>query len=116
MVAVPLRAQTSGNVAPETDFQVVARAVKLTIAPDPAEVGQDYAPFSPTYTFRAADFTLQDGVYAHTVSRELEIIDDEITEKVELFLLQVDTSTLPEHVTAPGDIIVYKYATPTLRP
>ena len=106
MVAVPLRARTSGNLAPETDFQVVVRAVKDTDANSQAEVGQDYAPFSPTYIFRAADFTLQDGVYAHTVSRELEIIDDEITERVESFLLQVDTSTLPEHVTAPDDIIL----------
>ena len=97
-VAVGLRAQTAGHVKPSEDFQVVVQASGGT-----AEAGQDYMEFSRTYSFSSGEFQLQDGIYVLTVTHDLQIIDDAITEVLQEYLgLYIDTSALPEHVTVPS--------------
>ena len=97
MVAVGLRAETEGNTPPAEDFEVILRTVDET-----AQAPSDYVAATLTYTFRAADFVLENGQYVQTVSHDIEIVDDEIVEKVEYFELDVDQDALPGHVTAPS--------------
>ena len=99
-VAVELRAQTDGAVPPVGDFAVYVDAKDGT-----AIVHKDFRAFAQTfadaYTFRAQNFVLEGGHYVHTVSKDLEIINDATTEKTERFTIEVDASALPAHVTAP---------------
>ena len=103
-LSLGLRAETEGAVAPRADFQVAVQ----TEDRGEAKVNEDYAPFSPTYTFSAADFVLTGERYVHMVTKDLVIFNDEITEKTKAFLLRVDASIspLPAHVTGPGDVII----------
>ena len=96
-VAIGLRAETEGNTPPAEDFEVILRTVDQT-----AEAPGDYVAATLTYTFRAAGFVLENGQYVQTVSHDIEIVDDEIVEKVEYFELDVDQNALPGHVTAPS--------------
>ena len=98
-VAVGLRAETAANIRPRGDFEVVVRSLDEEGS---AKAGKDYVSFSKTYTFNAADFELQNGVYVHTVPQDLEITNDEITEQTEALHLEIDTGALPEHVTVPA--------------
>ena len=96
IVPVTLRARTAGGVAPTKDFRVAVRADEGSATVG----GEDYVPFSPLFTFRAADFVLEDGRYVHTVSkRELKILNDTIVEKTESFGWSIDVSTLPPWVS-----------------
>ena len=101
-VRIGLRAQTEGNVRPAEDFQITLDAVAAT-----ASVGEDYLWPSPTFVFPAADFVLDSGQYVLTVSNTLEVINDEIVEKV-LFLelMILDPATLPSYVTVTSDTLI----------
>ena len=91
---VGLRAETAGDVPPSENFDIVVRSRDLT-----AKAGLDFEDFSETYAFSAADFQLESGVYVQTVTHDLLIIDDEITEQSEFFGVEIDTDALPDHVT-----------------
>ena len=92
--AIELRAATAGASPPAQDLRVTVDAVART-----AHAGSDYAWSSPIYLFRAADFELLEGRYVHTVSQPLEIVDDDVVEKVEYLELEIDQAALPPHVT-----------------
>ena len=92
--AIELRAATAGASPPAQDFRVTVDAVART-----AHAGSDYAWSSPIYLFRAADFELLEGRYVRTVSQPLEIVDDDVVERVEYLELEIDQAALPPHVT-----------------
>ena len=103
-VPVTLRATAAGGVMPTRDISVTVQVVEVTAG---AEEG-DFKPLDGTYTFAADDFTLDtgSGSYVHTVSKDLEIIDDLTVEKIENIHIAVDTATLPPHVTTAGTVLV----------
>ena len=96
-VTIGLRAETEGNTPPAEDFEVTLRTVDGR-----AQAPGDYVAATLTYTFRAAGFVLENGQYVQTVSHDIEIVDDEIVEKVEFFELDVDQDALPVNVTGPS--------------
>ena len=101
-VRIGLRAQTEGNVRPAEDFQITLDAVAAT-----ASAGEDYRWPSPTFVFPAADFVLDSGQYVLTVSNTLEVINDEIVEKVLYLELKIlDPATLPPYVTVTSDTLI----------
>ena len=93
-VRIGLRAETNG-VRPTEDFTVTLDAVDRT-----AVAGGEYEWPSPAYTFRAADFVVEEGRYVLTVSNDLEIVDDQVVERVKFLELKIDGTTLPPYVTA----------------
>ena len=93
-VRIGLRAETNG-VRPTEDFTVTLDAVDGT-----AVAGEEYEWPSPAYTFRAADFMVEEGRYVLTASNDLEIVDDQVVEAVAFLELEIDGTTLPPYVTA----------------
>ena len=93
-VRIGLRAETNGP-RPTEDFTATLNALDQT-----AFAGKDYEWPSQTFTFIAADFTLDEGRYVLTVSNYLRIINDEVVEKKQYFELSLDETTLPSYVTA----------------
>ena len=98
-ITIGLRAQTAVAAAPVEDFEVMLRTVEQT-----AKSPGDFVAPAPalTYAFRAGDFVLENGKYALTVTKEIQIVDDEVVEKTEYFEVSVDTDVLPGHVTIPS--------------
>ena len=96
-ITIGLRAQTAVAAAPVGDFEVILRAVEQT-AVSPG----DFVAPALTYAFGAADFVLENGKYVLTVTKAIEIVDDEVVEKTQYFELEVHTGGLPGHVTIPS--------------
>ena len=104
-VTITLKAETAGTVAPTRDFDVRLRVVDTPDSSASSETG-DIKPFDKTYTFAASDFTLASGQYSHTVSKDLEIIDDDTVEKPEKVFVGIDGDTLARHVTPANDALI----------
>ena len=99
-MAIGLRAETEGAAPPANDF-----VVTFDIVEQSAREGMDFvAPtLTLTYAFNATDFVLQNGRYVRTVSKDIEIVDDEVVESPQYFELIVDVDALPDHVTIPSN-------------
>ena len=99
-VEIGLRAETEGAAPPAKDFVVTFNTVDQS-----AKEGMDFvAPtLTLTYAFDATDFVLQNGRYVLEVSKDIEIVDDEVVEPLEYFDLIVDVDALPDHVTIPAN-------------
>ena len=100
-----LEARTAGNVAPTEDFTVTVVTedanTEAPLAPSllSAVAGIDFRAFSRTYTFRASDFVLDNGQYVNTMLVALEIIVDDIVEKIESFGVVIQSTGFPPHVS-----------------
>ena len=88
-LTITLKAETAGAIAPTRDFDVRLRVVDTPDSSASSETG-DIKPFDKTYTFTATDFTLASGQYSHTVSKALEIIDDDTVEKIKKLFVGID--------------------------
>ena len=104
-LTITLKAETAGTVAPTRDFDVRLRVVDTPDSSATTETG-DFKPFDKTYTFSATDFTLASGQYSHTVSKALEIIDDDTVEKIKKLFVGIDGDTLARHVTPANDALI----------
>ena len=108
-VRIGLRAETNGP-RPTEDFTATLNAEDQT-----ALAGKEYEWPSQTFTFRAADFTLDEGRYVLTVSNYLRIINDEVVEMTKYFLLSIDETTLPSYVTAVKPVPTLAFLTVNIR-
>ena len=95
-ITIGLRAETA-VAAPIEDFEVMLG----TVDRNAGSPGDFVAP-ALTYAFGAADFVLENAKYVQTVTKEIQIVDDEVVEKIEYFEVNVDTGGLPGHVTIPS--------------
>ena len=102
-VAYAVRAVTGGVAPPTQDFVVTFNTLDRT-----AKSPGDYVAPALTYAFNATDFAMEnvaDGTarYVRTVSKNIEIVDDEVVERSEYFEVVVDSDALPGYVTIGSD-------------
>ena len=96
---VPIVLRAEADTPPIEDFEVTYDVVDQT-----ATAGTDYkVPDSLIFAFDADEFALENGKYVQTVTKGIELVDDEVVERTEYFELNVDSDDLPGHVTISAD-------------
>ena len=93
-VTLALRARTAMAFPPAADFAVTFNAVSRT-----AKSPGDFVAPALAFAFDADGFELDNGQYVQTVSKDIEIVDDEVVERKEYFEIALDKTTLPGHAT-----------------
>ena len=102
---ITLEARTAANVAPAQDFTLTVftedanTEMPLLGTNATAVAGSDFTAFRRDYTFRPADFALEAGQYVARKLVQLQITDDDVVEKIESFLVGIERTSLPAHVT-----------------